>query len=113
MAGTGKLSRFPVENPRRIWIVEHQQQQLAAEQMEQLWQRDPRWRGICRTYTAKDVVRLRGTVPIEYSLARLGAERLWRLFETEPYVHALGALTGNMAVQQVQAGLKAIYLSGW
>jgi isocitrate lyase len=93
--------------------VKLQQQQLAAEQLEQIWHRDPRWRGICRTYTTKEVVRLRGTVHIEYSLARLGAERLWRLFETEPYIHALGALTGNMAVQQVQAGLKAIYLSGW
>ena len=93
--------------------MELQQQQLATEQLEQTWQRAPRWHGVCRTYTGKDVARLRGTVHIEYSLARLGAERLWRLFETEPYVHALGALTGNMAVQQVQAGLNAIYLSGW
>src|SRR5438270_1372632 len=81
--------------------------------MEQIWQRDPRWRGICRTYAPKEVVRLRGTVHIEDARGRLGAERQWELVEPEPYVHALGALTGNQAVQQVQAGLKAIYLSGW
>ena len=77
------------------------------------WQKDPRWQGIKRPYTANDVVRLRGSIEIEYTLARMGAERLWRLLHTEPYVAALGALTGNQAVQQVKAGLKAIYLSGW
>ena len=77
------------------------------------WQKDPRWQGIRRPYTADDVVRLAGTVQIEHTLARMGAERLWRLLHTEPYVAALGALTGNQAVQQVKAGLKAIYLSGW
>jgi isocitrate lyase len=77
------------------------------------WQNDPRWQGIKRPYTANDVVRLRGSIEIEYTLARMGAERLWRLLHTEPYVAALGALTGNQAVQQVKAGLKAIYLSGW
>ena len=77
------------------------------------WESDPRWDGITRPYTTEDVDRLRGTVRIEHTLARMGAERLWHLLHTEPYVHALGALTGNQAVQQVQAGLKAIYLSGW
>ncbi len=77
------------------------------------WETDPRWQGIKRPYTAQDVVRLRGSLPIEYTLARRGAERLWKLLHDEPYVPALGALTGNQAVQQVKAGLKAIYLSGW
>lgn len=84
-----------------------------AEQLSRTWQTDPRWRGITRPYSAEDVERLRGSIRIEYTLARLGAERLWTLLKTEPYVAALGALTGNQAVQQVQAGLKAIYLSGW
>ncbi len=77
------------------------------------WNTNPRWKGVVRGYSAADVVRLRGTVKIEYSLARLGAEKLWRHMATEPYVNALGALTGNQAMQQVKAGLKAIYLSGW
>jgi isocitrate/methylisocitrate lyase len=77
------------------------------------WKREPRWRGIVRTYSEADVLRLRGSIQIDYTLARLGAERLWSLLETEPYVPTLGAMTGNQAVQQVQAGLKAIYLSGW
>ncbi|MFN3703576.1 isocitrate lyase [Thermomonas sp.] len=84
-----------------------------AEQLQQDWASNPRWAGIARPYTAADVVRLRGTVPIEHSLARLGAEKLWRYLHTEPFVNALGALTGNQAMQQVKAGLKAIYLSGW
>ncbi len=73
----------------------------------------PRWEGVQRPYTADDVARLRGSITIEYTLARLGAERLWKLMNERPYVHALGALTGNQAVQQVKAGLEAIYLSGW
>ena len=77
------------------------------------WETDARWQGIKRPYTAEDVRRLRGSVQIEYTLARLGAERLWNLLHKEPYVAALGALTGNQAVQQVKAGLQAIYLSGW
>jgi isocitrate lyase len=81
---------------------------LAAE-----WRDDPRWEGITRPYSADDVLRLRGSIHIEYTLARLGAERLWDLLQTESFVPALGALTGNQAVQQVKAGLKAIYLSGW
>jgi isocitrate lyase len=77
------------------------------------WTHDPRWSGITRPYSASDVARLRGTVDLRYSLAELGASRLWELLHTEPFVPALGALTGNQAMQQVKAGLKAIYLSGW
>src|SRR6266550_3330273 len=72
-----------------------------------------RWTGIERPYTREDVERLRGTVHVEHTLARLGAERLWKLLQSEPYVPTLGALTGGQAVQMVKAGLKAIYLSGW
>lgn len=84
-----------------------------ARKLEERWKTDRRWQGITRPYRAEDVLRLRGSVRIEYTLARRGAERLWELLNTEDYVHALGALTGNQAVQQVKAGLKAIYLSGW
>jgi isocitrate lyase len=84
-----------------------------AARLRSEWQENPRWAGKERTYTAEDVVRLRGSVQEEHTLARLGAERLWSLLHEEDYVAALGALTGNQAVQQVRAGLKAIYLSGW
>jgi isocitrate lyase len=84
-----------------------------ADQIRMDWQNNPRWKGITRPYQAEDVVRLRGTVAIEHSLARLGAEKLWSYLHKEPFVNALGALTGNQAMQQVKAGLKAIYLSGW
>src|SRR5437870_1779665 len=84
-----------------------------AAELERNWQGNLRWQGIERPYSAEDVIRLRGSIKIEYTLARLGAERLWTLLHAEPYVAALGALTGNQAVQQVKAGLKAIYLSGW
>ncbi|HET6563975.1 MAG TPA: isocitrate lyase, partial [Xanthomonadales bacterium] len=77
------------------------------------WNTNPRWKGIKRGYSAAEVVRLRGTVKVEHSLAKQGAEKLWRHMATEPFVNALGALTGNQAMQQVKAGLKAIYLSGW
>jgi isocitrate lyase len=87
--------------------------QVVIEQLERDWRENPRWQGITRPYSAADVVRLRGSVQIEYTLAKLGAQRLWELMHTEPYVAALGALTGTQAVQMVQAGLKAIYLSGW
>src|SRR6185295_3156135 len=73
----------------------------------------PRWIGIRRPYKAEDVVRLRGSLQVEYTLARVGAERLWNLLQAEPYIPALGTLTGNQAVEQIQAGLKAIYVSGW
>ncbi len=81
--------------------------------IQQEWDDNPRWNGIRRDYSAEDVECLRGTVRIEYSLAKQGAEKLWRSMHAQPYVNALGALTGNQAVQQVKAGLKAIYLSGW
>ncbi len=81
--------------------------------LERSWREDPRWRGIRRDYSAQDVVRLRGSVQVEHTLARLGAERLWRLLESEPYVATFGALTGAQAVQMVKAGLQAIYVSGW
>jgi isocitrate lyase len=84
-----------------------------ASQLRSEWQENPRWAGTQRTYTAEDVIRLRGSVQEEHTLARLGAERLWSLLQDEDYVNALGALTGNQAVQQVRAGLQAIYLSGW
>jgi isocitrate lyase len=85
----------------------------AAAEIERQWATDPRWMGIERTYSAADVVRLRGSVQEEHTLARLGAERLWQLLNSGGYINALGALTGNQAVQQVKAGLQAIYLSGW
>jgi isocitrate/methylisocitrate lyase len=84
-----------------------------AEEITLDWATSPRWRGIERTYSAEDVVRLRGTVQEEHTLARRGAERLWQLLQIEDYVAALGALTGNQAVQMIKAGLQAIYLSGW
>ena len=84
-----------------------------AEQLARHWNDHPRWSGVRRGYTAEDVVRLRGTVHIEHSLARLGADKLWSHMASMPFVNALGALTGNQAMQQVRAGLKAIYLSGW
>lgn len=84
-----------------------------AQAIEKDWQTNPRWEGITRPYSPEDVLRLRGSVKIEYTLAQMGAERLWQLLKEEDYVHALGALSGNQAVQMVQAGLKAIYLSGW
>ena len=85
----------------------------SADDLERAWRESPRWRGIRRAYEARDVVRLRGTIPVEHSIARLGAEKMWRYLNDRPFVNALGALTGNQAMQQVKAGLDAIYLSGW
>ena len=85
----------------------------AVETLQKEWNENPRWKGVTRGYDAAEVVRLRGTVQMEYTLARLGAEKLWRYMDEKPYVNALGALTGNQAMQQVKAGLDAIYLSGW
>ncbi len=85
----------------------------SVNEIEKDWKTSARWKGITRDYSAADVERLRGSVHIEYSIARLTAEKLWHYLNTEAYVNALGALTGNMAMQQVRAGLKAIYLSGW
>ena len=86
-------------------------EQIAALQHD--WDTNPRWTGVTRSYTAEDVVRLRGSLAIEHTIAKRGAEKLWQLLNNEPFVNALGALTGNQAMQQVKAGLKAIYLSGW
>ena len=84
-----------------------------VSQLQSEWAESPRWKGITRDYSAEDVVRLRGTVQVEHTLARLGAEKLWRLVHQEKPLCALGALTGNQAIQEIQAGLKAIYCSGW
>jgi isocitrate lyase len=86
---------------------------VKAARLEAEWRSNPRWAGIRRPYAAEEVLRLRGSVEIAYTLADRGARRLWELLHTEPYVAALGALTGNQAMQQVKAGLKAIYVSGW
>ena len=85
----------------------------SAEELSRNWRESPRWHGIERGYQAQDVVRLRGTIPVEHSIARITAEKLWRYLNDMPLVNALGALTGNQAMQQVRAGLDAIYLSGW
>jgi isocitrate lyase len=113
-AGNGSAGRGPASPPSQAAsppmppaAAQH------ADALRQQWDTDPRWRGTARTYTAEDVVRLRGSVQEERTLARLGAQRLWRLLHEEDFVAALGAVTGNQAVQQVRAGLQAIYLSGW
>jgi len=87
--------------------------QPTADQLRHDWNSNPRWAGVQRPYSAEEIVRLRGTVAVEHSLATLGANKLWRSLNTEDFVNALGAMTGNQAMQQVKAGLKAIYLSGW
>ncbi|KGX87051.1 isocitrate lyase [Pontibacillus litoralis] len=87
--------------------------QERVEQLNKAWQNEKRWGGVTRPYKAEDVIRLRGSMDIEHTLAKKGAEKFWNLLQTEDYVHSLGALTGNQAMQQVKAGLKAIYLSGW
>lgn len=84
-----------------------------AMELQESWEMDKRWNGITRPYSAEDVIKLRGSIDIEHTLAKRGAEKLWKQINEEDYVNALGALTGNQAVQQVKAGLKAIYLSGW
>ena len=86
---------------------------LSAAELEKDWKENPRWKGVTRPYKGADVVKLRGSLPIEYSISKHTSEKLWNYFASEPYVNALGALTGNQAMQQVRAGLKAIYLSGW
>jgi isocitrate lyase len=87
--------------------------QTEAQKLQKEWSENPRWRGIKRGYTAEDVVKLRGSLQPEHTLAKRGAEKLWNLVTTEPFVNSLGALTGNQALQQAKAGLKAVYLSGW
>jgi isocitrate lyase len=87
--------------------------QEAAAEIQKDWDTNPRWKGIQRNYTADDVVRLRGSLHVEHTLARHGAEKLWNMVNNEAYINCLGALTGGQAMQQVKAGIKAIYLSGW
>lgn len=84
-----------------------------VKKLEESWKNEARWKGVKRPYTAEDVIKLRGSIDIEYTLAERGSKKLWKLINEEDYINALGALTGNQAVQQVKAGLKAIYLSGW
>jgi isocitrate lyase len=100
-----------VRKPNEVKDMSTREQRIAAIQHD--WDTNPRWKGIKRGYTAADVERLRGSVQNEYSLARRGAEKLWNLVNNEPYINCLGALTGGQAMQQVKAGIKAIYLSGW
>ena len=106
-------NRNATHSPMRNEEEKTAQYALAMECMDYEWANNPRWKGIERPYTAEDVLRLRGSIQIEHTLARMGAERLWNLLKAEPYVNSLGAMTGNQAVQQVQAGLKSIYVSGW
>lgn len=94
-------------------IQTHDIDEVRLEVLKKLWATDPRWAGITRPYGAEDVLLARGTLKIEHTLASAGADRLWYLLKHEPYIPALGAMTGNQAVQQVEAGLKAIYVSGW
>jgi isocitrate lyase len=105
--------RVVVRQENDMTVTAAPPREAAAAELARSWAEDPRWRGVRRDYSAEDVLRLRGSVTEEHTLARLGAQRLWSLLHTEDYVHSLGALTGNQAVQQVRAGLKAIYLSGW
>src|SRR5258708_24403639 len=89
------------------------QRQKQTETLEKDWAENARWKGVTRGYSAGEVVRLRGSVTVEHTLAKRGAEKLWQLMHERPFVNSLGALTGNQAVQQVKAGVPAIYLSGW
>ena len=86
---------------------------LEVQRIKKEWAENPRWNGIKRGYTAEDVHRLRGSVQVEHTLARRGSEKLWKMMHEKPFVNSLGALTGNQAMQQVRAGVPAIYLSGW
>jgi isocitrate lyase len=94
-------------------VMSHSIDPEKVAHLKTLWETDPRWKGIKRPYSVEDVLKARGTLRIEHTFAQAGAARLWKLLQTEPYIHALGALTGNQAIQQIEAGLKAIYLSGW
>ncbi len=115
MSGKGTQQNYPHYRPEHALSEPERtaQYQLAQDCLTHDWANHPRWKGVERPYRAEDVLRLRGSIHIEHTLARMGGERLWDLLHTEPYVHALGAMSGNQAVQQVQAGLKAIYVSGW
>lgn len=98
---------------RGLFIMTQLSREEQIHQLEESWANDERWKGIERTYSAEDVVNLRGSLMVEHTLARRGSEKLWNLLHSEDYINALGALTGNQAVQQAKAGLKAVYLSGW
>ena len=91
-------------------INEHE---LKVSDLSQKWQIDPRWTGVKRPYTPESVLRLQGSLTVEYTLARVGSEKLWTKMNSKPFVRALGALSGNQAMQMVKAGLQAIYVSGW
>jgi isocitrate lyase len=113
--GNGKQHHIP-QLPLEQLLNEKErlaQYALAQDCLNYDWATNSRWKGVERPYTAEDVLRLRGSIHIEHTLARMGAERLWDLLHSDEYVNALGAMTGNQAVQQVQAGLKAVYVSGW
>lgn len=107
----GPRIAFKIYLPSSTSIPMNKQERITT--LQQDWSSNPRWEGITRPYSAEDVLTLRGSVQIEYTLARQGVERLWKLLHSESYVAGLGALTGNQAIQEVQAGLQAIYLSGW
>jgi isocitrate lyase len=115
MSGNGNHQNYPNYRPDHALSEPERtaQYKLAQECLTHDWANNARWKGVERPYKAEDVLRLRGSIHIEHTLARMGAERLWEILHTDPYVHALGAMSGNQAVQQVQAGLKAIYVSGW
>ena len=105
---TSKQATSKNDHAKRVLISADDVRALQNE-----WRNNPRWRGVTRNYTAEKVLGLRGTMKIEYTIADRMSRKLWQLVNTEPYVNALGAVTGNQAVQMIQAGLKAIYLSGW
>src|SRR5579862_4172569 len=100
---------FPIARRRTTAMSK----ELEVARLRRDWTENARWKGVKRGYTAEDVYRLRGSVQVEHTLARRGAEKLWRMMQEKPFVNSLGALTGNQAMQQVRAGVPAIYLSGW
>jgi len=111
-----KISSLSIEErdvKREKNVISHMVFQEDVQHLDGLWQNDPRWSGISRPYTVEEMLKLRGTLKVWHTFAQAGAERLWDLFNSEEYIIALGAMSGNQAVQQVEAGLKAIYLSGW
>ncbi len=111
-----KITSLSIEEravEREKHILSHAVNTDDVKHLEKLWENDPRWSGITRSYSAEEMLRLRGTLKVWHTFAQAGAERLWHLLQTEDYIIALGAMTGNQAVQQVEAGLQAIYLSGW
>ena len=111
-----KLKSLSIEDraiKRGKQIQSHQVLKEDIQHLENLWKNDSRWKNIVRPYSPEEMLKLRGTLKIFHTFAKAGAERLWHLLQNEDYIIALGAMSGNQAVQQVEAGLKAIYLSGW